>query len=797
MSDDFELGYASSAPEYWQHGWKGVLPLPYGKKTPPPSDSTGYDGAYPSFPDIMAWSEDNPKGNIALRLPNNVVGIDVDHYKDKNGGETLAYAESLWGALPPTVRTTSRIDPFSGIRLYRVDPGTQLETLISFPGRGLGGIEIIQYFHRYAICYPSMHPDTGKRYRWVDHDGMPADIPRVTSLPLLPVGWVRGLRRQEQATSTSSVDVDKVLSNLPGGLPSMRVEQALAKALFDLGGNPGSRHDVAAKHVGRLLRLAEQGDAGVPTALAKLEGAFVLAVGKDRGKDAARLEFRRLYTNNRIHGLIADTPTGDANELAGIDVARIEKAAQHNVGDHPGMVPPGGMQEEPMDPADALLFADTPDDEPTLLQSLQYPDPVDAFLFNDTEHDEELNARAWEPIDPTDAFLFGTQPDEEVAGAHEAPPWGPVDVSAALAGKLEPEEPTHLARTDGKFLMYKGRVNALVGEPESGKSWVALIACLQSIKAGRNVYYIDFEDTVQSILLRLLALGATKDELRAHLLYAQPDQAPGPADHEAIAEVLETKRPDIVVVDGVNAAMTLLGLELKDNKDGTQFHQRILKPLTVVNSAVITIDHVPKTREARGVFAIGAQAKKAMTDGAMIGVKAVEQFGRGKVGRLELEVLKDKPGGVRAVSEKRRNSPDYLASVLINSTDPENIHTEVYFDDKRSTEDGLNWGDRQVILKYHQICNFLRDVGRPVTQNEILGEITGKNVEIRGALRQLVERGNVKVEKKGRSMLHSLITPYTSPDAEQDQKDTGFLMGDDLEKEEVVTGYSDEMEVQD
>src|SRR5437868_10789208 len=124
--------YAAAAQDYWAYGWKSVLPLPAGKKFPPPNKYTGYKALIPSFPDIMAWTEDLADGNLALRLPDTVVGLDVDAYGEKTGAATLAEALRRWGPLPPTVRSTSRVDGVSGIRLYRVPADVSLHTEIRF-----------------------------------------------------------------------------------------------------------------------------------------------------------------------------------------------------------------------------------------------------------------------------------------------------------------------------------------------------------------------------------------------------------------------------------------------------------------------------------------------------------------------------------------------------------------------------------------------------------------------------------------------------------------------------------------
>jgi hypothetical protein len=97
------------------------LPLPPRNKTPPPTGYTGHDAGSPSYPDIETWKQENPRGNTSLRLDGEV-GIDVDAYNGKKGGQTLAEAEKRWGKLPPTYRSTSHDD--GGVR-YSLLPGTR------------------------------------------------------------------------------------------------------------------------------------------------------------------------------------------------------------------------------------------------------------------------------------------------------------------------------------------------------------------------------------------------------------------------------------------------------------------------------------------------------------------------------------------------------------------------------------------------------------------------------------------------------------------------------------------------
>lgn len=308
--------YGEAAQRYWSAGWRGILPLPPRRKHSPPDGYTGHSGKWPSYPDVFAWTEENPDGNICIRLPEDVVGLDVDNYGTKTGGSTLAEAEKLWGPLPPTVRSTSRDDIHSGIRLYRVPPGVTFKSGITFRDKQLGGIDIIQYSHRYVVVSPSIHPDTGQPYRWLDDSGWVTDeIPCPTTLPELPENWVTELTVGDRV-DLESVDVGEAIGGLTTGVPDGAVARRLTQAVVALK-DSGSRHDNTLANVLGLLRLSEMGHPGVSGALRVLGDAFVSAVGSER-PDAAS-EFERMVVGERGHALIASTPTPEIEVSAGDD----------------------------------------------------------------------------------------------------------------------------------------------------------------------------------------------------------------------------------------------------------------------------------------------------------------------------------------------------------------------------------------------------------------------------------------------------------------------------------------------
>lgn len=190
----------TAAAAYFVAGWH-PLELPAGAKAPPPDGRTGYEGSDMTREQIEAsdWS-----GNVGLRVPPDVIGLDVDAYK--GGLDTLNALINQLGPLPSTRISHSGRNDGSGIRFYRVPILTWVTSL--------PGIEIIQRVHRYAAVWPSMHPD-GRQYGWWDQaEAGPleaSEVPLVEDLPEMPWSWIGELSRATQAdTSSRSTAADRI-----------------------------------------------------------------------------------------------------------------------------------------------------------------------------------------------------------------------------------------------------------------------------------------------------------------------------------------------------------------------------------------------------------------------------------------------------------------------------------------------------------------------------------------------------------------------------------------------------------
>jgi hypothetical protein len=199
--------FARAFNEYREAGWLGTLRLPKLSKSPVPTGFTGDNGGWPDDKRLHGWSHESAT-NIGIRLPGNVIAVDVDQYDDKHGADQLAELEKKWGPLPASWVSTSRGEGPSGKRFYQVPDG------VKWPTDPSPDIEIIQYRHRYAVVWPSevkdkLDPTKVRVETWYTPDGKQANrVPAVAELAELPPAWVKGLREHvsDHKTATATED---------------------------------------------------------------------------------------------------------------------------------------------------------------------------------------------------------------------------------------------------------------------------------------------------------------------------------------------------------------------------------------------------------------------------------------------------------------------------------------------------------------------------------------------------------------------------------------------------------------
>lgn len=354
--------YGSAAKLYRGIGWLGTLPLPQGKKNSPPTGFTGGGRPHPTDGEIEKWLKTKPDGNLALRLAevpdgfledldlpvvygNNTVdgweliGLDVDDYKNKKGADQLAALEEELGALPATAMSSARWENWpakpSAIRVFLVPKGYR------YMGKAADCIEIVQKRHRYMCAWPSINPDANNQlyeWRWgasgfdsafaqgvlptvagVGSNPLEAfegGIPAMADVAVLPEAWFMYLSRSGQAETNdpiSSMTDDELWvwatttlryasppegsrplndlavdepdpGNYEGYEPCKWMVEAVEQYVGELDSSADSHPKLAKAHW-RILNLAAEGHAGLEWAMMEYHTAWGRHVMENRGGD--------------------------------------------------------------------------------------------------------------------------------------------------------------------------------------------------------------------------------------------------------------------------------------------------------------------------------------------------------------------------------------------------------------------------------------------------------------------------------------------------------------------------------
>lgn len=313
--------YGVGAPKYLAAGWVSPLPLSRGQKEGGlPLHRTGRGNPYATEAEVAQWCAQRPNDNLALRMPSNVsvdgqlydvVGIDVDNYESKGkrkyGARQLRELEKENGKLPATYSSGNRgVDKPSRIRFFLVPPG------LHWRGKAHKDIDIISPGYRYAVVWPSKHPE-GRDYVWADPNGeqLPAsEIPNPASLAVLPDAWVDLLTNGRMPDEGTEADMDSSVEDIlewATRLPGYSDEpcdtmqgKGIDYSIRQIDEDASSHDKITSAHWG-LIMLALEGHSGLGKAVDAVERHWVEDV-KSRGKRSLD-EFRREMFRSGVSAL--------------------------------------------------------------------------------------------------------------------------------------------------------------------------------------------------------------------------------------------------------------------------------------------------------------------------------------------------------------------------------------------------------------------------------------------------------------------------------------------------------------
>ena len=332
--------------------------------------------------------------------------------------------------------------------------------------------------------------------------------------------------------------------------------------------------------------------------------------------------------------------------------------------------------------------------------------------------------------------VFDEDEDEE----EERDPSDPLDVAALMSGgEIEREFPTMLQRSDGKHLIYPGRLHSIYGEPGHGKTWVSLALVRERLEKGETVVYLDYDedDGGKSMALRLLSLGVNPAVVGTHLRYLNP-QGLGRQQLSWVKLKRQIKewKPSLVIVDTMAPALVELGLNEKDNAEvGAWYaHARWLLRGLNPQAALVIIDHVTKSGEGRGRWARGAGDKLGRLHAAYA-VESTVPFSRTNPGFIRLVIAKDRGGEVGREGE--------AAAVIKFTPHNEGTQLDIVIDVPESADISslaAQHENRKKTMTERMIV-ALKSTGTAMTYNELKRVIRATGPEGNDVLDEAIDSG--------------------------------------------------------
>lgn len=311
--------------------------------------------------------------------------------------------------------------------------------------------------------------------------------------------------------------------------------------------------------------------------------------------------------------------------------------------------------------------------------------------------------------------------DEEIAD------W--LDVSDVEDALQEDDAPPEMLVED---CLQRGVLHWVQGEPEDGKSWVALWWIAQLLRSDKKAtaLLMDGEMGRRQVGARLRALGFSPEEAR-RVQHVNLSVLP-PEAFDPFARWTAARRFTVAIWDPIAHHLAGAGYDENSNRDVQEWIARVVNPQLQVGTTVVGVDHVVKSGESKG-YARGASAKKARA-------RVVLEFSKGK--RFDRETL----GQTTITVVKNSDSAEipHRRKVTLGGNRAGGGFSIDVMDDDAAYVDQRQATRRRVVNDAVELLTK----GGEKSETALVKELHGKESRVKEALRENAESPGGKLDRR-------------------------------------------------